>query len=723
MRRSNIDLSYKQRSREIIERYYKPWQLPYQTPLDPIHRIANTMVSVSQEFKSELDYIESMFFPDRFDFNEEWIVYHTPDVVDLETLYITDHPVYSGDVPLLSGQIREAISIDDFIAGQYDYYYSYNSTEINESIIDIETDENNICILSNNSIHYYDINNLDYINSETIYQIPVSILNAYIDKDHLIYPITIPSYKEGIQVTDSYGNRIKVKYLNIKDQKLSYRNDFDRDGDGVIGDHEISFVSSLIGMGQSDFTPEEWENIKWADVNKDGYIDQTDYKYISQYKYVMREDYDAILIFPKTSKGKYKVEIIHAVDPVIGLLNNDGIYRLKESGDLAGYSKVAIDSISNIGYGISGNQLWALKLTKDSSSVVNRTNLHIVSNNEKIQLIDVAVYNGYVYLLARTDNSQIRLYNGDIRKEYIEIIDYYGIIDIDIIPDGISVSPTGQFILWGEGSIYRLKAGRDKYIIIDDILFMNRKYSINSNEISIPLLPRYLFNSFDAFAYSFGMTRPPGSDNYTMYKMIYDFYKHPHDNSTVGINYGLKRELGFDNIDLSLNDYRYKIPAPINTDEPLFINDSSIILSETDDGFTFSGDVGSGYIIDNNILIPGIDIHLQNRELILSGTFIDGDGYDVNLKYEIKLKAPYYYPDINIHSLQDQKYQEVEYFPYTPDEFKSYVEQLEKEDPSLYRNAILDTMPVSSSRLSPKPVIPLTYGPEIIISGETTITL
>ena len=88
MRRENIDLSYKERSQEIIDNIYDPWQLPRKNRRDVVHSIANRVVSLTQELGSEINYVQNMFFPDMMDINEEWLVYEIKGEVNSSEIYL-----------------------------------------------------------------------------------------------------------------------------------------------------------------------------------------------------------------------------------------------------------------------------------------------------------------------------------------------------------------------------------------------------------------------------------------------------------------------------------------------------------------------------------------------------------------------------------------------------------------------------------------------------------
>jgi hypothetical protein len=67
MRRRSIDFSYKQRTSDIVRSVYEPWQLTYRDAREGVHRLVNTVVSVSDEFDNEIKEIENLFFIDHID--------------------------------------------------------------------------------------------------------------------------------------------------------------------------------------------------------------------------------------------------------------------------------------------------------------------------------------------------------------------------------------------------------------------------------------------------------------------------------------------------------------------------------------------------------------------------------------------------------------------------------------------------------------------------------
>jgi len=558
LRRENIDLSYKDRTANIISNIYNQWQLPYHNNREFTHILANRLVSITEDLYSEIEYVENMFFPDAMDINEEWLLYEALGPISASDILINGEAI--------NIQLTSAKSIDELISGPYDHFDVITSGDMNFNIIHACTSGTNIVFLADNNIHRYN-NNTNVITTSQSYNILSGETTLYVTIGNVDFPFM--DEIENIIIKDTNDNIISYEYIDRSSCNGNYIQSYDVDNNGVINKKELILLQEHKNKTSYDYTPEEWDKLKWMDIDGDGTIGQADYTYLSSIIPSMKGDIKSCITLPVNSVGTYYVTYEIKVEKPTLVISSYGQYKIFYDTDEISklYSKIIFDEATQILYGISKKDklLYAIRVDSDFS-ILSTSRLFVNTGLEKHTITDVAIHNGYIFVLTEY-NSNYYIFYEDSRKEFLEYIDRKGKIILDSYTKitGLLIDQTGYFYLHNDRFLFKIKAHRNKFLEMNDTVYFNIDYPItNLSGDPIILLPWTVFNSFDSFAYSFGIERPAGCNNIKMKELIYDFWKYQQSNTAIGINYGIKRELGLTNTPKSFETVQYILPAPID---------------------------------------------------------------------------------------------------------------------------------------------------------------
>jgi len=717
MRREQIDLSYKDRTNDIISNNYQPWQLAYNNNREFASILTNRLVSITEDLISEVEYVENMFFPDMMDINEEWIVYEVDGINQAGNLLL------SGNT--LSSKLTQVSNMDEFIAGSYDHFDIISEIPTGFNISHACTINNNIMFLVDNYVYAYTPTTGNII-STMVYSVLSGETTLYVNKDDMDFPFQ--DEMENIQVFDKDNNIISHTYIDHSMCNSDYIEMNDMDSNGVINTKERSMLYKYKNKSSSDYTPEEWDNIKWMDYDRDGTIGTSDYTYLTSMIPALRGDIKSAISLPSTTLGVYTVVYETKIPRSELVISDNNNYKIFYNTDEISikYKNIIYDDKTKILYGISKDDglIYANRLD-DSYSIIATSRLFLNTGLEKHTILDLGLHSGYIFVLTKYNNKYYIFYE-DTRKEFLEYISRKAYLDTidDLDITNILIDKSGYFYFHNTTTLFKVKAHRNKFIEMNDTVYFNIDHTITdlSGEPKI-LLPWNIFNSFDSFAFSFGIDRPAGCDNIKMKELIYDFWEHPHDNTAIGINYGIKRELGFVNSANAFDVAKYVIPANIDTTGDIYINEKLMIKTMGQNIVILSGEPGSFVLSGDNLLIPDQLYYDTNTNIDLTADFIDGNNEVQNLSYNIILTNKYTFPEIEVYSLGDPQYALSDKCIYSSLEIKDKIIEMEASDPFIYKNIKTDMYPLNAARISSIPMSPTTYGVEIDSSNSGIIEI
>jgi len=717
LRRENIDLSYKDRTSNIITNTYKEWQLPFNNSRELTHVLTNRLVSITEDLYSEIEYVENMFFPDAMDINEEWLVYEVNNTNTEMDLLLSGDP--------LASHIVKVTTMDDFIAGPYDHFDIISSGDMNFNIKHACNIDAGLSFLTENKINIYNPNSNIIITSD-LYTTLSGETTISVNKG--IMDFAFPNEMENITITDINNNVISYKYINQTSCNGEYVELYDTDNNGIMNQYELMQLETYRLKTSSEYSPEEWDTLKWMDIDQDGVIGQSDYTFLTSLIPSMRGDIKSAISISGISSGQFQVSYEVKVPRSALVISNHGQYKVFYNTDEIAllYSKIVYDDSTQILYGINKkDKLVYANLMGDDFNIISTSRIFINTGLEKHTIVDLALHNGYLFVLT-SYSSQYFIYFEDTRKEFLEYVDRKAnvMLDSGITLTGMIVDKTGYFYFHNDTVLFKVKAHRNKFIEMNDTIYMNIDYPItNLSGDSVTLLPWNIFNSFDSFAFSFGIDRPAGCNNIKMKELIYDFWKYRQGNDPIGINYGIKRELGITNVPNSYETIRYILPAPIDTSGDIRINNINMVKTMGQNIVNLSGTPGSFILSGLTDLIPDNNYYLQYKDIKLEADFIAENNEIQNLTYNIVLSDLYTSPEIQVFSLGDPEYIKSDLCLYKNQELKSKIREKEQSDPFIYKNIITDIYPINGARISGIPINPTIYGPDIEIAGNGIIEI
>jgi len=743
MRRKKPDYSYKEQTRSIITDNIDPWQLIYKDEREGFHRYINRVVSLGEELETEAQYVENRFFPDTMDVSEEWVMFKPFPTVSINEVYLSGEPLSS------VSNINEAENIDDFLSG----YVEYMSGDIVnselpylESIVSISTSElyaltsgilyeidtihNRIYSSGDIENRQYQVKKVDFDSNNRICTIDEKYITGTIRVyttdsfeqiyDNIEYDITVP-----IDTVESEASGIPFIVKETVDLTGIWNEDFDIDDNKYIGNVELDVLNNIYGRNMNDFSPEEWEQYSWADVNNNGVIDEYDYNAVKSAIYSASPEIQGVIEVPNGTLTSAIVVYEKDIPKPKYIYRDNSTYNIIMSDHVFNNTicKVVYDSHTSIYYGISNDKMSLKAMTYDDSieSITGDEYIFLPRWSENCEIIDIDIYNGHLFAIVG-DGETFKIFYDDIWGEYVDSL----LLQIELhlppefIPHSMSMSTDGSVIISGTDSALICIPTRDKYIEIDKIVYFNKKQDVTDSESnSLLMVPQLIFNSFDSFAFSLGIARPPGCDNIKMKEIIYDFYEHMQGHDNTGASYGIIRELGGTNIDISPSGELYFLPYTLDNTSALYINEYRMTkIEELGTIVTYSGDIGT-VIVDSGVqIIPDSKITSRYDTMDFECYAIDGNGDSVECDYSLSIKLGY--PgtsgDIEIFTLADENYlsdSRVDYISDNEitDEFIDIVTKIEDSNPLIYKNAEACTVPMDTYRISMEPLINTVYDP------------
>lgn len=720
MRRRSIDFSYKQRTSDIIRSVYEPWQLTYRDAREGVHRLVNTVVSVSDEFDNEIKAIENLFFIDHIDIGEEHVLYRTLSVMPASGLFLSGVPV--------SGIVRPALNVDDLVSGEFDVLLSGEIplTPLPVSgisdIIGIHTDQ--IVYLCDSGIIAFNPRT-----GQEIYRLPSSIIplasgEIILDVNNPIGLIEEEFEESTLQV---YKDGSAIPYTLTSSFVEGYEQELDIDSNGVIWLPEAARLSEIAGKSIAVYGVDTWHVASWADLDQDGTIGAMDVASVRSLIPSARPGVFGAFTIPSSSYGKVVYTYERKVPRPLLLVRNGSEYRtiISSSALAEEYTDIAYDEHTDVYYGIRSTlEVDALRYMSEHDSIISRIPLHVELWHHECEIIDLDTAHGYLFLLVRGP-SEYRVLYTDIWKEYVEEVELSSRVEIPLgfEPCHLSCTDDGHILLSDGYSYLMLKPTRDRYLEIGDHVYFNLRHGVRDvSGTPVRLVPHFLFNNFDSYAFSLGVERAPGCNNVQLRALVHDFYVREQGTSAIGMAHGVHRELGYTGKRVVPSGHYVTLPFTLADGFPCVINGETVsgIPSPLSGSLFFSGEFGSFDVVGGRLLCPYYDT-LSVHSLHCEFNALDGNQDVIECEYDLTLGDYTQEMPIGVWSLQDRLFLEREGLVVDGVEtpaLVSLVRSLESSSPSLVRNVVIDQSVAAPLVVPDDILVPTRFGP---LSGELVI--
>jgi len=739
MRRPRPDLTYKERTAQILNSLTESWQIVRKEPREGFHRLINRVVSLAEECNTEVDYVQDMFFPDRIDLSEEYLVYRVEPYTEPADLTVSGVP--------LSGVVRLANTTDDLIGGLPDLLVLEHVVSGMPTVTScVAGDLTSVAGFCSGILYTMDLLAELVVQSGNIENREYASVVATFDRNSHDCAIAMDLRPETIEVTpvvpesslSAQGvvpSGVPFTVLGQSELTGRWNAAFDIDNNRFIGDYEIAKARILQGTTMSDYTPEQWTLNAWADVNGDGKIDSRDLASIRSAYRSAAPEVKAVVEVSPTLAATCTISFELVTPLPTAVVRNSEYYDVLHD-DHAVYAEgvgYAFDSKTEVHYVVSPDRTSLVALRYDASiaSVVGNELLYVPRWSTDCIIVDIDVMWGFVFVLVG-DGTTYRLYMGDIWAEYTEFVSDYATITLPDgkVPSAMSVSKDGYVVISASGCMLLYRFARDKYLAFDGTTLMNQKRDLVGRDgATVSLIPQYIFNNWDSFAFSFGIDRPWGVTNLQLKRLLFDFYRHPQGHSAIGMANGLYRELGFVNQDTYLSGEPISLPFIINMTGEISINGVVATPTCIDETHYQYETLDGAFILDEGYELYANQALIDTGEsFLLNGYAVDGNGDSSAVSCTVYLPRGTAQHVITVGTLGDPAFLEREGLIVSGEATSGLVELVEEyeaSNPCIYRNAMTNTIPFDGARFSPSGVVPTAYDPSLsgIVSDDVEVAL
>lgn len=718
MRRPRPFRGYSRTTASIVDANFEQWQLTRRDAREGLHRILNEIVTLTETLNDEAEYIENMFMPDRMDLSEEWV------------LYTTEDDLTSGDVTLSGEPLSESVvavsSLDELIAGGFETLIPYLSASYPsgcevQSLVAIDT--NRWYYLCPSGVFLQTDGGI----SQTAILPPLPIWSGEVvlGEGIPVYAFEEEFDTSSVSLTKS-GVAVPFDMLLPESATGIWESDYDVDNDGIIWEYELQLLERARGKSVADFGVSAWSSVAWADGDGDGYISESDYALVrASIPSLAPGSYGALKVphgvggtFTLTylKDGAYTTSMIHTGNGYEFISSTDGRDR---------YSRIAYDPKSDVFFGIVDGCIEAFRYNRELYTVTHNIPVYFERWSAACVAIDLDVQDGYLYVLVG-DGERFEFRYGDVWDEYVEGLYESATVELPsgFIPSLFSTTADGYFTLSSDSEVIVFRPLRDRYADVDGKVYMNRRHQLATEDGDIPSVPFYLFNSFDSFAYSYGIARPWGCDNYHLRELIYDFNRYLQDHSAQGMAYGMLREFGYSNERIRPSGEFDLLPAPLSSVTSLA---GEVPLEYESDGFLYLSGGGCQIRVSGTVLYQDV-IADEVSQFLLSGNFVDGNGDLIATSYLIPARHGTHTPRVRVRSYADSDFLEEEGLTCSGvplPSLVSLVSSLETDDDCTFSAAQLNVTPALEHRIAWVPVLETTYDMmcDTYLSGDLEVTL
>jgi hypothetical protein len=336
-----------------------------------MHRLINRIVAFTEEVDAEAQYVESMFFPDACDLTEPFLAYRIP--------FGTPEAITSSGEPL-TNRFRPALTMDNLLAGPPDLYALGGVFDAPPHLsLSLNGSTELYLVAESGAIYAYNLISSALTTIQEPQEQPQIEAEIIVDDTHRSF--IIPTRHDGtptaIEVYTPSGTALPITV--ITDPGV-YNPDFDRDGDGIIGEYERSLTLRAYGARQETSTLAEWNVIGWCDIDEDGYISDRDLAHIMHSIPSFDPNAYAAVTITNTYKGsatlRYTLDQEYPTTVIADVVGSRPLYTIPDA--LKHFPALTYDSKTGIYYAVETDRitLYALKVhptlgTITATSMIN----------------------------------------------------------------------------------------------------------------------------------------------------------------------------------------------------------------------------------------------------------------------------------------------------------------------------------------------------------------
>lgn len=693
-------LYYRPQTKDIVNRTFQPWQLIVRDQREGLHRLINRIVSLADELHSEARYIESMFFPDSCDMSEPYEVSTFVPARLPEQIRVNGTP--------LTELYPEASSLDEFLAGLPTHYRTHHTvTTVAHDSLSMTHSDAVYLVGASGAVYCYNART----DTESMLRTPdmpqTETMRVVVD-DHRTFLITKPA--SNVAVTTPSGAALP---FSLNTTPGNYNPDFDVDGDGVIGEYERSLVAQAYGARMEDVSLATWNQIGWCDIDGDGYVSDRDVTIVHTSIPSFDPTAFAAVSIGSTYRGEAIITYVVQTDvqytAIADVLGSNPQYKVPDA--LRACRALSYDATTDVYYVVdNATTLRAVKLHPTLGNVLNDSLLHVplwVSG----EIMDVDVCGGFLYVLM-SDGTQHMIGTAFIHGEYVAGVDATAPLECPFAPRMLGVGSDGLVVVSDGTTLGIVYATRERYIAIENSTYVSAAISgevVDTEGTPLAVVPHKIFNNFDSFAYSLGILRPPGRDNWWMREAIYDFFRHRQGNHPIGITYHTMRGCGV--IPDTYYSYPRVVTSPVQfaLDQPMVANGMPMTVT-SGAPYRISAD---GIVCETAEGMHFVVIELSG-ECTISGSVYDGNGDLRGDSFTISVPDGVPYESAPIHCVQGDDRRVLSTLGYYSGDVPTQVLldlmcTRAQSEPTVWKNAIPGRTPVKALRASVDPVVPTVY--------------
>ena len=709
MRKRTPDLYYREQTGALVKRIFQPWQLIVRDPREGFHRLLNRIVSLAQDLDEEARYVESMFFPDSCDLSEPYkaVTFHPPRKAS---------EVLIDGVPLTE-RYPEAASIDEFLAGTPSVYRERStvSVPVHQSLSMTHT--SSIYLLAESgAVYSYSLidNSLSTIREPSAAtRVDREIIISSTSRTFLIYD----ENPTDITVEAENGTELPITILT---DRGNYNPDFDPDGDGVIGEYERQLIQQAYGM-RAEATPlDVWNKIGWCDIDEDGFISEADIAHVTSYLNSFDPTATAAVTVIGAYRGlatlSYKLSAGQPLRVFADVLGDRPEYDVPD--ELSSCLAVTYDRVTDLYYVVdTETQLRAVRTHPVLKSVVSDQLIHVPLTASG-SIMDIDLCDGTLYALIK-DGNDFFIASTNVRGEYVEELTDTAPVETSVSNlSMIGAGSDGVIVASNGSTLAILLPTLQRSIEVDGRVYLNEcsgSVYTDTNGASLTAIPHYIFNNFDSFAYSLGILRPPGRDNFWMRDAIYDFFRHRQGNTAIGMTYGIMRETGVIPASYYSLPVVRRTPNRYNLDRMLTINGEIATVTSGETVWIITTSSIQMETPDGQVYV----IYSGSGSLLVSGSVYDGNGDLISDVAILTLPSGIPYTDAPVRIAQFDGWPYLEEHALISgnvptDALIDAVVNYEQTEPTIWANATTSVTPVAALRVSVDPVMSTTFGDEYI---------
>ena len=718
MRRIRPNLTYKADTAILVKDTYEPWQRTYRDAREGMHRILNRLVSMGDEVLSERDYIRGKFMPQTIDITETDTVWFIPSGETPDDVYLNGIA--------LSAQYTVTDTVDALLDGIYDDFTIHSLHPTPVTFTDMTGHISPyIYGLSKGSVYKYDLTDNTVTTCEETSTEYASFV-IYVDTASTIFAIPEHADLATVTVVDSANNRVVFDLLTHATATGAYMPIFDRDHDGIIWDDDRQIIEAIRGKAQSDMTPQEWADVEDLDYTGDLRIGNDDLMPFDNAYHSLSDAIPGALRIRGNRVGIMTVR--YAVErPGIVAIDDSETYAARYAADPISQFGTSVwhDPVLDVYFAIASDGFLHVIKRGIFDSIANDHRIHVPLWNSAAHLLDVLVWNGYLWILA-TDGNIHKLFMADVYVEQIFTTTHEYVLPLPWVPTSFTVLQSGRMVIAGSSQLAQLQPKRRVVYRSNNLTYLtNHELLTNKAGQVVPVISQSVFNSFDAFAFNLGLTRSYGKNNTDVYNLIMNAGAFPNGHTSAAMKNVILRELG----DLAIQNevFPYQVlPNRLDTTHRLYIDGLPATVTTVSTSIrTIVTTAGSWQLHFDRILerlAPTAHATYQ-----IDGYWIDGDGVSRNLDaVAVTFASQYDDTRVRVQAFTDAAF--LRDNAYVTDagvteKLRTYMLAMDTTHPALISNVTVNMWPFDFVRTPIAPLVATGYNPVIDISDDEQLTI